>query len=335
MPSSLEQDPRTPRSQFAPPVDPVQASEPPRSAARGRYRTHLVLFVLTVLSVFFAGSAQTGATTALDAVRGLLSGWVFAVPLMAILLAHEFGHYIAARIHGVPASLPYFIPMPISPLGTWGAVIAMRGRIGSRKALLDIGAAGPLAGMAVAFPVLVWGLLHSEVRPITGNGIQEGQCILYVILKRLTVGPIAAGQDVFLHPVAFAGWTGLFVTMLNLVPVGQLDGGHVSYALFGPAQNKIARAVHYFLPVLFLASFVSNLTSYGTLTEMVAHVWQALSNSMFWLVWFGLLFLLRWLGGRDHPPTEPGPLGPVRSIVAAVTMLLFVSLFMLTPMAQY
>jgi membrane-associated protease RseP (regulator of RpoE activity) len=335
MPPPPEQDSRSLRSQFSPPADAVQASEPPPAARPARYRVPVVLFLLTVASVFFAGSLQTEGATALGPLRGLLSGWVFAVPLMAILLAHEFGHYIAARIHGVPASLPYFIPMPISPLGTWGAVIAMKGRIGSRKALLDIGASGPLAGMAVALPVLIWGLLHSEVRAVTGNGIQEGQCILYLILKRWIVGPIPAGHDVFLHPVAFAGWTGLFVTMLNLVPVGQLDGGHVSYALFGPAQNKIARAVHFFLPVLFLVSFITNATSYGTLAEMVEHVWQALGNSMFWLVWFGLLFLLRWLGGRDHPPTEPGPLGPVRTLIAAITLLLFVSLFMLTPMAQY
>lgn len=329
-------DPDLPRSRAPQSLwqaSPVEASPTVETRQRKRLVTPVVLFVLTVASVFVAGAVQVGSD--FSSAASLLSGWVFAVPLLSILLAHELGHYVAARVHGVSASLPYFIPMPASPFGTMGAVIVMRGRIASRKALLDIGAAGPLAGLAIAIPVLVWGLLHSEVKRVTGSGIQEGQCLLYLALKRLSVGPIPVGHDVFLHPAAFAGWTGLLVTMINLLPVAQLDGGHVAYSLFGPTQNRLARAVHALLPVLFLVSVGSELVIHGSPEAKAGAVGLAVKNSFFWLIWFVLLFVLRWLGGRDHPPTEPGELGPVRKAVAVGTLVLFVLLFMPTPMAQY
>ncbi len=265
----------------------------------------------------------------------LWKGWTFAVPLMTILVAHEFGHYIAARIHRVPASLPFFIPMPISPFGTMGAIIAMRGRIGSRKALLDIGASGPLAGMVFAIPILIWGLLNSEVKVVTGHGWLEGQCLLYSLLKWLTVGPIPEGSDVFLHPTAFAGWTGLLITMINLVPVGQLDGGHVAYALIGPRHNTAAKLVHYGLVAVFAVNFGYHfLTRLGT-EPLIETIGKAFEMSMFWLVWFGFLFLLRWLSGGNHPPTEPGDLDRGRKLVAVGCIVLFVLLFMPTPLSQY
>lgn len=268
--------------------------------------------------------------------RVYLNGWKFAVPLLTILIVHEFGHYIAARIHKVDASLPYFLPLPGVGLGTLGAVIAMRGRIRSRNALLDIGASGPLAGLVLAVPVLVIGLTLSTVSPQTAGGyMQEGQSLLYLALKRLVVGPIPDGHDVHLHPTAFAGWVGLLVTMINLLPWGQLDGGHVAYALFGSRQNRFARVFRLSLLPLFaynVAIFVGPVLLHRSKME----VSLAISNSMSWFVWFLVLGLLgRLSGGSDHPPVEAGALSPGRKIVAWITLALFVLLFMPTPLAQY
>lgn len=320
-------------------AEPISASPRPF-----RWKTNLLLFLATILSTFYAGVQYTGA---LDDkgfapfVRGLplslLAGWRFAVPLLAILLTHEFGHYIAARVHRVDASLPYFIPLPhYSPFGTMGAVISMRGRIRSRDALLDIGASGPLAGLLVALPVLVYGLAHSSVGPVGAHGEQEGQCLLYLLIKRLVLGPIPDGHDVFLSPIAFAGWAGLFVTMLNLVAVAQLDGGHIAYALFGPKQNRYARALHALLLVVFAFNLARNLGPllvHRTFTESA--VGMAVGNSIFWLVWYVIIAVIKRLGGHDHPPTEPGELHPVRKGVAVLSLVLFVLLFMPAPMTAY
>ncbi len=303
-----------------------------------RWRLNLVLFVATVASVFYTG-ALYGAESAPHGLAGILraipQGWRFGVPLLAILLTHEFGHYFAARYHKVDASLPFFIPLPeLSPFGTMGAIIAMRGRIKSRDALLDIGASGPLAGLLVALPVLVYGLATSHVGPTSAHGVQEGQSLLYLALKRVVLGPIAAGSDVDLNPIAFAGWTGLLVTALNLLPIGQLDGGHVAYALFGTPQNRYARVVHWMLLGMFalnLARFAPRFFHERTFDAFVT--WM--SNSLFWLIWWGALHGLKRVGGRDHPPTEPGELHPARRWIAIVTLVLFVLLFMPAPMTQY
>lgn len=266
-------------------------------------------------------------------------GVAFASALLGILLTHELGHFAFARLHGVNASLPFFIPMPmVSPFGTMGAVIVMRDRIKSRNALLDIGASGPLAGMIVDIPVLLWGLAHSEVKPITGHGIQEGQSLLYMLLKRIALGPIPAGHDVFLGPVAFAGWAGLFVTMLNLLPIGQLDGGHVAYALFGERQNRLAHALRWallaFVPFNLAVKLVPAMHAGVPFDEALA---PAVGAAMPWLGWFALLrWVLPWLsGGSDHPPTEPGELSRGRRVVAVGTLALFALLFMPTPWSTY
>ena len=307
-----------------------------------RWRTPLLLFVLTVFSVFLTGAVYStphldplsGVDGLVATLRALPSGWTFAVPLMAILLCHEFGHFFAARYHRVPASLPHFIPFPIfSQFGTMGAVIGMRGRIRSRDALLDIGASGPLAGLVIAIPVLIYGLSISPVEVPSEHAQQEGQSLLYLLLKRIVLGPIPVDRDVMLSPIAFAGWSGLFVTALNLLPVGQLDGGHVAYALLGPRQNRFARWVHRSL----LAVFAYNLVVFlGPVlrTHRYGEAGQAVSNSMFWFVWFGLLHLLSRFGGRDHPPTDAGDLSTGRKVVAVITLVLFVLLFMPTPMSM-
>lgn len=317
--------------------DDPEPAEPPA----GAWRLNAILFAVTVPSVFLAGMfwAATDATAELPFVARFLGGWVFAVPLLTILVGHELGHYVAARLHGVPASLPYFLPLPVlSPFGTMGAVITMRGRIRSRIALLDIGAAGPIAGMVIAVPVLVVGLSLSTVRPISeGAYIQEGQSLLYWALKRAVLGPIPPGHDVYLHPTALAGWAGLLVTMINMLPWGQLDGGHIAYALLGPVQNRVSRFVRWTLLPLFLynvAVFVGPVLL-GT-SELPLGL--ALSNSWFWLVWFVVLGVLGRLGGGrggEHPPTEPGALSRGRAAVAVGTLVMFATLFMPTPWAAY
>jgi len=280
-------------------------------------RLNLLLFVLTVASVL------------------VTQGWQFALPLMAILLAHEFGHYFAARYHRVPASLPYFIPLPvIGLLGTLGAVIAMPGRIRSRNALLDIGASGPLAGLVVALPVLFWGVAASPVAPPEHPYSQEGQSLIYLAVKWLVHGPIPGDHDVLLHPTAFAGWAGLLLTMINLVPFGQLDGGHIAYALFGEKQNRFAIWIRRALIPLFLYSLITNVLPMLQSDEPPDYA-LAVGNSLFWLVWYVFLGLLTRFSGPDHPPCEPGELTPARRAVAWFSLALFVGLFMPTPFAQF
>ncbi len=288
-----------------------------------RPAVHLALFVATLFSVFVAGSLQTFPDdvemTLLGVLYNLRHGWTFGVPMMTILVFHEFGHYFAARLHRVPASLPYFIPLPLlSPFGTMGAVISMPERIRSRNALLDIGAAGPLAGLLVALPVLAIGLAQSPV-VVPSGGYVEGQSLLYLALKRLVLGEIPPGHDVLLNPVAFAGWAGLFVTVLNLIPIAQLDGGHIAYALFGERQDRIARVLH----AALLGVFAYNLAAF-----------RAIEPGSVWLVWFVLLGLMTRAAGANHPPTEPSRLSSGRRVVAVGCLVLFVLLFMPTPMRQ-
>jgi membrane-associated protease RseP (regulator of RpoE activity) len=323
----------------APPPDSRDGSLPPDAPLPPlRWRKNLILFVVTTLSVFLTGALyEAHGTDPMRDVRSLLralpSGWKFAVPLMSILLVHELGHFFAARYHRVPASLPFFIPLPLlSPFGTMGAVIGMRGRIRSRNALLDIGAAGPLAGLVVALPVLIYGLMTSPVRVPDNTGWQEGQSLLYLFLKRVILGPIPVDRDVILNSMAFAGWSGLFVTALNLLPVYQLDGGHVAYALLGPRQNRIGRWIHWGLLLVFAFNFARFMAPVVR-TGRWADASMAFQSSNFWLWWFFLLHILARLGGKDHPPTDPGELSPRRRVVAVFTLVLFILLFMPTPLA--
>lgn len=296
------------------------------------WRLAILLFALTLLSTFYVGALT--ARGEVSSLADLWAGWDFAIPLMSILLAHEMGHYVAARIHRVETSPPYFIPMPIlSLLGTMGAVIHMRGRIEKRDALLDIGASGPLAGLVVALPVLVYGLATSPVTPLpdanVGGYIIEGRSLLYLALLHGLHGAIPAGHDIFLTPTAFAGWAGLLVTMMNLIPIGQLDGGHVAYALFGPKQDVYARRFLFALPVIALVTgtyFVLEALAAGATTEVALGQWAA---GIHWLLWFGVISLIgRFSGGTTHPPTDDAVLSPGRRIVAAVTLVFFVLLFM-------
>lgn len=264
------------------------------------------------------------------------AGAQFTVALLGILLCHEFGHFTLARLHRVNASLPFFIPMPlVSPFGTMGAVIVMKDRIKSRNAVLDIGASGPIAGFVVALPVLVWGLAHSPVKPLAEHGAQEGQFLLYWLLKRLVLGPIPQGSDVYLHPVAFAGWVGLFVTMLNLIPFGQLDGGHVAYALLGARHDRTSRWVRWGL----LGVALLNVAGYGLAGVARGQGKLGLETGLHaggvWVGIFFMLTVLKWLGGAEHPPTNDAELSPRRRVVAYATFVLFALVFMPTPWLEY
>ncbi len=192
------------------------------SPAIKKWLLHSGLFVLT----FFTAT--------------LFQGPVYAVAIMTILLAHELGHFFACRRYAVPATFPIFIPM-LNILGTLGAVIAIKGQIPHRKGLFDIGVAGPLVGLFFGIPAIFLGLLFSDVIPTPTNGPQIllGEPLLFQAIVWIVKGPIPENMSVFLHPLAFAGWASLLVTSINLIPAGQLDGGHMVYAMFGPRKARL------------------------------------------------------------------------------------------------
>ena len=255
-----------------------------------------------------------------------MEGIPFAATLLAILTVHEFGHYFAARKWGVKASLPYFIPLPyISFLGTLGAVIRIRSPIPHKRALLDIGAAGPLAGFVVAVAACCIGLPQSEVSPPELYGdtaadanrfIQLGAPLVFQGLSNLLLPEVGPRDMVLLSPIAFAGWVGLFITAFNLFPVGQLDGGHIVYALFDRGYRLVGRATFFVLLALGL---------YG----IFSYVWELPPG---WPGWLFLAFFLT-LFGRDHPPPYyPNiPLDRRRKRLGLLTLLVFVVCFTPVP----
>ncbi|MEA2009049.1 MAG: site-2 protease family protein, partial [Chloroflexota bacterium] len=262
--------------------------------------------------------------------------FAFTASLLGILLAHEFGHYFAARRHGTAVTLPYFIPFPLNPLGTMGAFIRLQEPPKNKRVLLDIGLTGPLAGFIVAVPITILGLWLSPIEKLpalipSGFGF-EGNSILYLLLKYLVHGewlplpasygelaPIlywiryffigtplpAGGLDVIIHPVAWAGWAGLFVTGLNLLPCGQLDGGHLAYVLLGRKANKI-------LPFIVGALILLGLAWNG------------------WWLWVFLILMF----GRAHaePLDQITELDPRRKFLARLGLVIFVLVFIPIPM---
>ena len=278
---------------------------PPR---KPRVIWNLLLFFLTFMTTVLAGALQEGVNPVTNPGQ-IPKGFPFALALMGILLAHELGHYLVARRHGVDVTLPYFIPAP-SFIGTFGAFIKMRSPARDPKMLLDIGAAGPLVGVVVSIPLVALGLSLSEVKQIEGQvGTSLGDSILLWLISRVVVGPIPPGYDVVIHPVGFAGWIGLLVTSLNLLPVGQLDGGHVVYALLGERQNRISKFV-----------FVG-LLALGVLG------WEG------WLVW-GVLLLI--MGFRHPPPVEWWvPLDRKRKVIGWLTVAVFILTFIPIPFSGF
>lgn len=320
---------------------PTAVSPPPL-----RLGLHLGLLALTLVTTSFAGVILAGPGLGREELAR--AGVGFAVALLGILLAHEMGHYVFARIHGVDTTLPFVIPVPpVLPglgfisFGTLGAVIKMRSPIATRDALVDIGAAGPLVGALVALPVLALGLHWSHYAPSPTAGVSFwlghnslfgmareywaarhgvaapvaqtlalGDDLFMRLCERAVLGPRPAGQDAVVHPVAMAAWFGLLVTSLNLFPIGQLDGGHLTFALFGAARHqRLGRAVG------------------------VALLVMAIFSSLSWAAWW--LVATR-LVGYDHPPIreDRGGLDPLRIGICIASLALFILTFIPVPMDQ-
>jgi membrane-associated protease RseP (regulator of RpoE activity) len=250
---------------------------------------HGGLFLLTVLSTWY------------------VAGIVYSIAIMTILLGHEMGHYVASRRYGVRATLPYFIPFPFSPFGTFGAVIKMRGVIADKKALFDIGVAGPLAGFILSLPCAFVGVALSHAVKVEPSAypMTLGEPLLLKFFERVLVGKLAAGYDLLIHPLGFAGWVGLFVTALNLLPIGQLDGGHIIYAVFGRKSRHIHRIL---ILMLLLFSVFYNAG---------------------WLI---LVVLLTVFGtGHPDPVDSESSLDGKRRVLAFVMLIVFVVSFVPAP----
>jgi membrane-associated protease RseP (regulator of RpoE activity) len=321
---------------------------------------NVVLFILTIVGVMLTGVDVPASVTPADGstpwsyiFQHIWEGAPFAAAMLGILFTHEMGHYVACRIYKVPATLPYFIPAPfISPLGTLGAFIMMRGVPKNKRVLFDVGVAGPLAGLVVTIPILFLGLWLSHLGPVGGpssNGmlhLLEGNSLFYLFAKyvmynRLLPEPISlqglspavywiryfltghpipfGGLDVQLHSVALAGWAGLLVTALNLVPVGTLDGGHVAYGLFGEKARRIFPiAMGVLIALIFLPVFLTlSLTSFN----------------LSWLLW---VFILFWLGNvRTQPLDDITELDPKRRALGFFVLFIFLLIFTPIPMVTY
>lgn len=283
---------------------------------------NLVLFLLTAISVLLVGTelalnqmvdpAQIQAileNLPLELWRGL----PYAISILLILGAHELGHYFAARRHKLTVTLPYFIPLPfISPFGTMGAFIQLREPMRNRKVLLDVGMAGPLAGLIFAIPILFIGLANTNIIPISHlGGIYEGDSILYATAKILTFGRFLPDgwMDVCIdcNQMAWAGWTGLLITALNLIPVGQLDGGHILYSLIGERARKL------YYPAIGI------MIGLALITQV-------------WLLWVFLMLLF----GRIYatPLDMITPLDNRRRWLAVISLVIFVLIFIPTPFSQ-
>ena len=335
----------------------VQSLVPPKLSPRPTI--NIILFVLTILSVMLTGvdippeAMPTDGSFPLSAfLRYIFTGWPFALSMVGILFAHEMGHYIACRHYKVPATLPYFLPAPfLSPLGTLGAFIMMRGIPKNKRVLFDVGVAGPIAGLVIAIPVLFIGLYLSHLGPVERppaglSGLLEGNSIFYLFSKYLVFGELLprplstgglsqamywlqyfftaqpipfGGLDVQLHSVALAGWAGLLVTALNLVPVGTLDGGHVAYGLFGEKARKI------------FPFAIGALIALSVLPIILTFSLDSFNIS--WILWVMILY---WLGNvRTQPLDDITELDTPRRALGFVMLIVFILLFTPIPLVTY
>ncbi len=259
-----------------------------------RYTIHLILFILTVASTLIVG------------------GPAYSFAIILILLGHEMGHYLVSRRHGIRATLPFFLPFPLPPFGTLGAVIRMESTVSSRKALFDTGVAGPLTSLLLSIPAIVIGLKFSEVVP--ASQVKEGALrladpLLFSFIQRLVLGKGLDNFEILLHPIGFAGWVGLFVTSLNLLPIGQLDGGHIVYGLFGKRSRVI------FLIAIAVMAFITVFYNPG---------------------WFLLLILIIFFGFRHPPPIDDlTSLDWKRKLLGGFVFLAFFLSFTPAPFPEY
>ena len=259
-----------------------------------RYTLHIVLFILTVASTCYVG------------------GPVYSFAVLLILFGHEMGHYLMSRRYGIRATLPFFLPFPLPPFGTLGAVIRMESTVSSRRALFDTGVAGPFTSLILSLPAIVIGLGLSRVVP--ASHIKEGALrladpLLFSAIQRLVLGQIPENYEIVLHPIGFAGWVGLFVTSLNLLPIGQLDGGHIAYGLFGKRSRVI------FLIAITVMAFITVFYNPG---------------------WFLLLILIILFGFRHPPPMDDQtPLDWKRKLLGGFVFLTFFVSFTPAPFPEY
>jgi len=324
-----------------------------------RVWVNIVLFILTVLSMMLTGAdipvsamPADGSIPWLYMFQHIFTGWPFALSMLGILFTHEMGHYLMCRYYKVPATLPYFLPAPLlSPLGTLGAFIMMRGIPKNKRILFDVGVAGPIAGLIVTIPVLFLGLSLSHLGPIGSpgagmSGFLEGNSLFYLFSKYIVFGKLLpepttmsglsstvywiryfltaqpipfGGLDVQLHSVALAGWAGLLVTALNLVPVGTLDGGHVAYGLFGEKARRIFPiAIGVLISLIFLPVLLTfSLTSFN----------------LSWVLW---VFILFWLGNvRTTPLDDITELDTKRRALGFLVLFIFFLIFTPIPMVSY
>jgi membrane-associated protease RseP (regulator of RpoE activity) len=303
-------------------VTPPEVVWQPRPKFQDRVWLHALLFVLTIATTTLVGSDHYAAFLLDFTTRPLrmpfsalfVRGLWYSVTIIAILGCHELGHYVACRYYDVDASLPYFLPVPISITGTLGAFIRIREPIPQKRMLFDIGVAGPLAGFAVAVPALFIGVAMSHVVrvPPDFNGFELGEPLLFKIAEWLLWGSIADPYSLNLHPVAFAAWFGLLATALNLFPIGQLDGGHICYAVLGPRSTYVT------------------VLSIGIAITLAAYF------SSSWIVWTGLMVVMLLLFGPRHPRVadEHVPLDRSRMILAFVALVIFVLCFTPAPISE-
>lgn len=271
--------------------------------------THIVLFIATCFTTLFAGALLNGVIP-WEQPEKIYLGLPFSFTLLFILMTHELSHYFTSRRHNVTASLPYFIPAP-SIIGTFGAIIKIKPPIPDRRSLIDIGASGPIGGFIIAVIATIIGLSWSEIKPsgeIQG-GIAFGSSILFSLISKIVLNVDPEKFDVILHPVAFAGWIGLLVTSLNLLPIGQLDGGHIVYALFGEKHGLIAKIT---IPVLLVMGMV---------------FWRG------WIIWAVLMMII----GYKHPPVvyPDIQLDKKRIYMGWASLVIFILTFTPTPVQGF
>ena len=304
---------------------PAEACPLQQAATRERYWLYILLFTLTLLTTTVVGAAmqidfdrnlpfdlEQSLGLYLAAWRHpaiLLQGLPFSLTLLAILMAHEFGHYLAAAYHRVDASLPYFMPSPF--MGTFGAFIRVRSAICSKRVLFDIGVAGPLAGFLFLLPAFAVGLAFSKVIPNIAHlgSVQFGVPTMQWVLEK-AIFPGSPAGDIYLHPVARAAWVGAFATAMNLLPIGQLDGGHILYAFFPNWHKRVSIFMCGSLLVLGVALLLTGTAWYG------------------WIVWSVILFLL----GRRHPLVyDSTELGVGRRKLGWIALVVFILCFSYAP----
>jgi membrane-associated protease RseP (regulator of RpoE activity) len=278
----------------------------------------VLLFVVTIATTTFVGAEHyasflsdfTNLRLRLSTTGLLLRGFWYSGTILAILGCHEMGHYVACRYYDVDASLPFFIPAPLPLTGTLGAFIRIRELIPTKRMLFDIGIAGPIAGFAVAVPALFIGLAMSHVVRVPPDfaGVELGEPLLFKLASTLLWGTPPDGYSLNLHPMAFAAWFGLLATALNLFPIGQLDGGHISYAVLGRRSSQV---------------------TLGTVGVVIALSYFAMS----WRVWTALMIVMLFAFGRHHPRTidEDVPLDRARLILAVIALVMFIVCFTPAP----